>query len=110
MAPPHRQALNIGLSGKVVYSKDPPSTIRLLKEIFSAVDIPQGEIAVLDLEELFLNTLREKPRLVLGAKWRLRQIKKQVVAAHPGYRLRGGAIEIPYFLEVWKRVCVESRA
>jgi len=101
------EALSQALSGKTVYSKNPEQTLNLLTELFSVADRQLCEMNLLDLEELFLQTL-------LGYGFvdnveALAQIKKRVAEEHSGY-LCGGAFERLYYSEIWKRISSSDRA
>ncbi|HYX72088.1 MAG TPA: hypothetical protein VE732_04900, partial [Nitrososphaera sp.] len=97
-------SINKDLSGKLVFSKEPQHTIELLKELFSVVDMTPCEMLVLDLNELFLQTLRTTLEFAENAELILIEIKKQVAEEHSAY-LCGGAFEGHYYSEIWKRVC-----
>ena len=90
------------LAGKTVYSKAPGQTLNLLAELFAVIGRPKCEMTLLDLEELFLQTLSEKSGSI-GDVDALAQIKQEVAEEHSVY-LCGGAFEVLYYSEIWKRI------
>jgi hypothetical protein len=100
-------ALSHALSGKTVYSKDSQRTLDLLAELFSVVDRQPCELTLLELEDLFLQTLSTYG--VMDNVESLAQIKKRVAKENPHY-LCGGAFEVLYYSEIWKRISLNDRA
>jgi hypothetical protein len=100
-------ALSHALSGKTVYSKDPQQTLHLLTELYSVVDRQLCEMTLLDLEELFLQTLSAYGSVDNAEA--LAQIKKRVAEENSEY-LCGGAFEVLYYSEIWKRISLNDRA
>jgi hypothetical protein len=98
-------ALSHALSGKPVYAKDTRQTLNLLTELFSVVDRQICEISLLDLEELFLQTLSAYGSV--DNVEALAQIKQGVAEEHSEY-LCGGAFEVLYYSEIWKRISLNA--
>lgn len=94
------EAINQDLSGKVVHSKVPAVTSNLLRELFSVTEIEQCDMKIADLDELFLQNIRETTRE--KAESVLSRIKTQV-AANRVY-LIGGAFEGESYSEIWKGI------
>jgi len=94
------EAINQSLSGKTVYSKAPTVTINLLRELFSVTEIEQCDMKIANLDELFLQNIRETSRET--AESVLRKIKTQV--AKNNLYLLGGAFEAVYYSEIWKGI------
>ncbi len=90
------------LSNKTVYSMQPHSTLELLTELFLVAERPICELKLLDLEQLFLQSLSisvaTEPAQVLA------QIRMQVGKEYPHY-LSGGSFEVLYYSEILRRIC-----
>jgi hypothetical protein len=100
-------ALSHALAGKTVYAKQPQQTLYLLTELFLVAGRQICDLTLADLEELFRQTLSASG--CVDTAEALAELKQQVAEEHSSY-LCGGAFEILYCTEIWKRICQMDRA
>lgn len=95
------EAINQRLSGKRVFSKEPATATKLLRELFSVVDLQQGDLTIVKLDELFLQMINQQSDE--NAHEVLARIKNRIAEEYPHY-LCGGAFEALYYSEIWRGI------